>query len=54
VVKRPAAMQETPVQSWGQDDSLEKGMATRSSIIAWRIPWTERSLVSYSPWGCIE
>ena len=31
--------------------SLEKGMATHSSILAWRIPWTEKSLVGYSPWG---
>ena len=35
-------MQETRVQSLGQEDSLEKGMATHSSILAWRIPWTER------------
>ena len=35
------AMQETWVQSLGQEDSLEKGMATHSSILAWRIPWTE-------------
>ena len=34
-------MQETPVQSLGQDDPLEKGMATHSSILAWRISWTE-------------
>jgi len=33
---------ETQVQSLGQEDSLEKGMATHSSIIAWRIPWTEK------------
>ena len=36
----PAA-QQTWVQSLGQEDPLEKGMATHSSIIAWRIPWTE-------------
>ena len=30
-----------PVQSMGQEDPLEKGMATHSSILAWRIPWTE-------------
>ena len=35
----------------GQEDPLEKGMATHSNILAWRIPWTERSLVGYSPWG---
>ena len=33
--------QEIQVQSLGQEDPLEKGMATRSSILAWRIPWTE-------------
>ena len=41
VVKNLLAMQETQVQSLGQEDSLEKGMATHSSILAWRIPWTE-------------
>ena len=35
------AMLETSVQSLGQEDPLEKGMATHSSIFAWRIPWTE-------------
>ena len=34
-------MQETRGQSLGQEDPLEKGMATRSNILAWRIPWTE-------------
>ena len=34
-------MLETPVQSLGQEDPLEKGMATHSSILAWRIAWTE-------------
>ena len=34
-------MQETQVQSLGQEDTLEKGMATHSSIPAWRIPWIE-------------
>ena len=34
------AMHETQVQSWGQEDPLEKGMATHSSILAWRTPWT--------------
>ena len=34
-------MQETWVQSLGQEDSLEKGMATHSGILAWRIPWAE-------------
>ena len=35
------AMKETQVRSLGQEDPLEKGMATRSSILAWRVPWTE-------------
>ena len=34
-------MQETQVPSLGQEDPLEKGMATQSSILIWRIPWTE-------------
>ena len=41
VVKNPPAMRETWVQSMGQEDPLEEGMATQSSILAWRIPWTE-------------
>ena len=41
MVKNLPAMQETCVQSLGQEDPLEKGMATHSSILAWRIPWTE-------------
>ena len=41
MVKNLPAMQETRVQSLGQEDPLEKGMATHSSIFAWRIPWTE-------------
>ena len=40
-VKKLPAMQETGVQSLGQEDPLEKAMATHSSILAWRIPWTE-------------
>ncbi|MES9130246.1 hypothetical protein ABEQ10_11990, partial [Cutibacterium acnes] len=40
-VKNPPAMQETWVQSLGWEDPLEKEMATHSSILAWRIPWTE-------------
>ena len=40
MVKNLPAMQETWVQSLGQEDPLEKGMATHSSILAWRIPWT--------------
>ena len=41
MVKNLPAMQETQVQSLGQEDSLEKGMAIHCSILAWRIPWTE-------------
>ena len=41
VVKNPPAMQETQVQSLGQEDPLEEEMATHSSILAWRIPGTE-------------
>ena len=41
MVKNQPAMQETWVQSLGREDSLEKGMATHSSILAWEIPWTE-------------
>ena len=41
MVKSLHAMQETQVQSLHQEDSLEEGMATHSSILAWRIPWTE-------------
>ena len=41
MVKNLPAMQETWVQSLGQEDPLEKGMETHSSILAWRIPWTE-------------
>ena len=40
-VKNPPAMQETQVQSLGREDPLQKGMVTHSSILAWRIPWTE-------------
>ena len=41
MVKSLPTMQETQVQSLGQEDPLEKEMATHSSILAWRIPWTE-------------
>ena len=46
LVKNPPAMQETWVQSLGWEDPLEKGKATRSSILAWRIPWTVKSMGS--------
>ena len=41
MVKNPPAMQETQVRSLGREDPLEKGMATHSNILFWRIPWTE-------------
>ena len=41
MVKDLPAMQETQVLSLGQEDPLEKGMTTHSSVLAWRIPWTE-------------
>ena len=47
-------MQETWVQSLGQEDPLEKKMATHSSILAWRIPWREEPGGLYRPWGCKE
>ena len=50
MVKNTPAMQEIWVWSLGQEDPLEKGMATHPSILAWRIPW-KRSLVGYSPWS---
>ena len=40
-MKNSPAMRETWVQSLGWEDSLEKGVATHASILAWRIPWTE-------------
>ena len=49
-IKNLPAMQETRVRFLGQEDLLEKEMATHSSILAWKIPW-KRSLASYSPWG---
>ena len=42
MVKNPPAMQETWVQSLVWEDPLEEGMATHSSILAWRISWTEK------------
>ena len=41
LVKSLPAMQETPVRFLGLEDPLEKGQATHSSLLAWRIPWTE-------------
>ena len=40
-IKNLPAMQEMQVRSLGQKDPLEKGMATHSSVLAWRFPWTE-------------
>ena len=40
VVKNPPAKQEIPVRSLGRKDPLEEGMVTRSSILAWKTPWT--------------
>ena len=49
-LKRLPAVWETWVRSLGREDPLEKEMATHSSILAWRIPWTEEP-DGYSPWG---
>ena len=53
MVKNLPAVRETQVQSLGRKDPLEKAMATHSSILAWKIPWTEEP-VGYSLWGCKE
>ena len=44
MIKDLPAMQEAQVLSLGQEDPLEKGMATHSSLLAWRIPWTEAAV----------
>ena len=46
LVKNPPAMQETWVRPLGWEDLLEKGKATNSSVLAWRIPWTVESMGS--------
>ena len=51
MVKDIPAMQKTRVRSLDQEDSLEKGQATHSSILAWRIPWTEEPGGFKSFWG---
>ena len=51
MVKNLPAIQETRVQSLGGEDPVKKGMATHSSILAWRIPWTEKPGWGHSPWG---
>ena len=53
MVKNLPTMRETQVGSLGQEDNLEKEMATHSSILAWKISWTEGP-GSYSPWGSKE
>ena len=50
-VKSSPAMQEMQVRCLGQGDLLEKEMTIHSSILSWKIPWIERSLAGYSPWG---
>ena len=50
MVKNLPAMQETPVQSLGREDSLEKEMATHSNILAWK-SLGQRSQAGYSSWG---
>ena len=50
VLKNPRAVQETQAQSLGRENPLELGMATHSSILAWRILWTEEP-GGYGPWG---
>ena len=52
MVKNLLAVQETRVQSLDREDPLEEGMVTHSSILAWRIPWTEEPGRVYSPGGC--
>ena len=51
MVKNLPAMWETWVRDLGQEDPLEEGMATHSSILAWRNPHGQRSLAGYSRWG---
>ena len=54
MVNRLPAMQQTQVQSLGREDPLEKEMETHSSILAWKIPWTEEPGGLHSSWGRIE
>ena len=54
MVKNLPVMRETQVRLLGWNDPLEKAKATHSSILAWRMPWTEESLAGYSPWSCKE
>ena len=50
MVKNLPAMQKTQVPTLGWEDSLEKEMATHSSTLAWKIPWTEELGAGYRPW----
>ena len=50
-IKSMPVMQETQLQSLDQEDPLEKGMATHSNILVWRIPWTEEPGGLFSSWG---
>ena len=54
MVKHLSTMWETWVRSLGWEDSLEKEMATHSSTLALKIPWTEELGAGYYPWGCKE
>ena len=55
VVKHRPVVWETQIQSLGQEDPLEVGMAIHSSILAWKIPrHGQKSLAGYSPWGLEE
>ena len=51
LVKNTSAMWETWIRSLGWEDPVEKGMATYNSILAWKIPWTEKAGRLYSPWN---
>ena len=53
MVKNLLAVRETQVQSLGWEDPIEKGMATHSSILVWRIPWTEE-LGGLQPMGSLS
>ena len=54
MIKNLPAVQETQVQSSGQEDPLEKEMATHSSVLAWKIPWTEESGRQHRPIRSME
>ena len=53
MMENPPTKQETWVRPLAQEDPLEKEMTTHSSILAWKIPWTEEP-EGYSLWGCKE